>query len=492
MPSQRPWWNVVVLALLAVASAAAGQSSPPAPSDPVAPLVTLAEAAFRSGRLDEALQAYDRAHASAAQQGDADRAFDLAYLAAAIEHQRGRHAEALRRFREAALARPEHPRAPEAHRLAAYHGAQLAQAQTPADWNRYAALLDEYLRRWPRSPEANRTRRQLGHVYELQKNWSAAAAAYRATEADDPDFGQSVSAAGACYRAWIGELRTTGKPSVAIATEAAQWFESLVLDGSGRAPEVWVPLQRQAVLEAVRLWLEVPAGAGRAETLLRVALQGVRDPAPAWQSSARVLLISACATQGRRREAADQLTQLPRAAHGDLLLLVETLQRLADAASPDVRGELGAMELRAIELLEPWRAQLDASSRRTLERLAARAAADAGRNDQALAAYQALARAYPRDGTIQEDYARLLASRSDAASLTAARTRWLEIVAHSEPGSPRWFRAEYHVAELDYRLGNAQHARQILQRLEVLYPSMGGPELKSRFAALAQLLDQGK
>ncbi len=469
-----------------------GQPPSPAAADPVAPLVAAAEAAFRGGQFDAAIEAYDRAQAAAAQQGDADRAFDLSYLAAAIEHQRGRHVEALRRFRQAALARPEHPRASEAHRLAAYHAAQLAQAQPHADWRPYATLLEEFLRGWPRSPEANRVRRQLGRVYELQKNWSAAAAAYRATEADDPEFGQSIHAAGACYRAWLDELRTTGKPCDAVAAEAARWFESLVLDASGRAPEVWVPLQRQAVLEASRLWLEVPARTDRAEALLRVALQGIRDPAPDWQSSAQVLLISACLVQGRRGEAAEQLARLSVAPSADLLPLLESLQRLAAAASADVRGELGAMQLRVLELLEPQRAQLDASSRRTLERLAARALADAGRSDQALAAYQALAQTYPRDGTIQEDYAGLLASRSDTASLTAARTRWLEIVAHSEPGSPRWFRAEYQVAELDYRLGDVPHARQILQRLEVLYPSMGGPELKARFAALAQRLEKAR
>jgi tetratricopeptide (TPR) repeat protein len=492
MVSQRLRWHWVALAVVTLADVALAGSAwaqtPVAEQEPVA----AAEAAFRSGRFDEALQAYDRAQVDAAREGHADRAFELAYMAGAIEHQRGRHAEALRRFRQAALARPEHPQAPEAHRLAAYHAAQLLQAQAGADWSSYAALLDEHLRHWPRSPEAGRTRRQLGHVYELQKNWAAAAATYRAVAPEDPEFELSIAAFGACHRAWIAALRRTGKPSDTIAAEGATWLESLVVGADGRTPEIWVPTQLQAVLEAARLWLETDAGAGRAEGLLRAALQGARDPAPEWQSTARVLLAWACAVQGRCREAAEQLTQLSAGPHGDLLALLERLQRLTDVAPADMRAECGALELRAVELLEPQRVRLDASTLRVLERLAARALADAGRTAQALAAYEALARAYPRDGAIQEDYARALSACSETASLTAARRRWLEIVAHSEPGSPRWFRAEYEVAELDYRLGDVAHARQIVDRLEVLYPTLGGPELKARFARLAERLRQGR
>jgi tetratricopeptide (TPR) repeat protein len=183
------------------------------------------------------------------------------------------------------------------------------------------------------------------------------------------------------------------------------------------------------------------------------------------------------------------LAQLSAFQTQDLLDLLQRLERLADAASAERRRELGALEIRTLELLAAQPGQFDDATRRTLERFSARALADAGRTEQALAAYEDLGRAYPRDGEIQEDLARALSECPDAARLETARTKWLEIVGRSEPGSPRWFRAEYQVALLDYRLGNALRARQILQRLEVLYPSMGGPELKTRFADLARQLN---
>jgi tetratricopeptide (TPR) repeat protein len=486
MPIARRCWIVWVVAIGPGAIAAFGQASAPAPPDPVAPLVVSAEAAFRSGRPDEAIAGYDRAAAAARERGEADRAFDLAYLAAAIEHQRGAHAEALRRFRAAALAWPEHSKSPEAHRLAAYHAAQLAQTREGDAINRYGELLEEYLAKWPGSTDVNRVRRQLGQLRAGQQNWAAAVAAYRATASEDAEFRLSIDGAAACYRAWIEQLRAEGKPIEPVASE------SLVVGPGGRMPEIWVPVQRQAAREAARLWLETAGNRARGEALLRGVLAGSRDSDADGQATAQLLLVAACASQGRRSEAAAELARIPAAPGRELFALLERLQRLAEGVPADARRELGELELRVLELLEAHAAALDAATRRSLGRLAARALADVGRVGQALEAQEALVQAFPRDGQIQEDYARLLGEQSDASSLGAARSRWLEILGRSEPGSPRWFRAEYAVAELDYRLGDVDRARQIIRRLEVLYPSMGGGELKARFVELGRRLDQGR
>lgn len=480
MPAVRRWLILTLLASLVATHHAAGQT--PADADP-AVLVRAAESAFRAGKLDEAVVDYDQARAAALARGDGDQAFELAYLAAAIEHQRGRHAEALQRFRQAALARPEHLRAPEAHRLAAFHAAQLEKTECPL-----SSVLEEYLEKWPQTPEVNRVRRQLGQLREREQNWPAALAAYKATAPEDPEYGLTIEAVGRCYRTWLRRLRAEGKPPGPIAVEGATWLESLIAPSGGRMPEIWAPVQLRAALEASRLWLETEAHARRAETLLAAALVGAGNPDPHWKAAVELLLVAAAAADGRAQAAAARLAQVSAARTDDLLGLLERLQRLADAA-PEVRRELGALELRTLEMLAAQPGQFDDATRRALERLSARALYDAGRTEQALAAHEALARAYPRDGQIQEDYARALSTCPDAARLETARSKWLEIVGRSEPGSPRWFRAEYHVALLDQRLGNPQRARQIIKRLEVLYPTMGGPELQPRFAELARRLE---
>ena len=114
----------------------------------------------------------------------------------------------------------------------------------------------------------------------------------------------------------------------------------------------------------------------------------------------------------------------------------------------------------------------------------ARALADAGETAEALAAYGKLAKAFPRDGTIQEEYVELL--------LTQSATRWLKLALakaralekKSPPQGPRWFRAKYAVALAHYRLGNKEQAAKIITLVELLHPELGGPELKAQFVAL--------
>ena len=138
-------------------------------------LIVAAEAAYRAGRFDDAIAAYDRARAATEKQAgkpsDRSAQFELAYLAAAIEHQRGRHADALDRFREAARAAPEHARAAEAFALAVHHAAQLARSESATDLARYESLLREHLARWPTSTEGRVIRAQLARLLELKEDW---------------------------------------------------------------------------------------------------------------------------------------------------------------------------------------------------------------------------------------------------------------------------------------------------------------------------------
>jgi hypothetical protein len=68
--------------------------------------------------------------------------------------------------------------------------------------------------------------------------------------------------------------------------------------------------------------------------------------------------------------------------------------------------------------------------------------------------------------------------------LEKALDQWRNVEARTAPRSDRWFRAKYHVAELQYRLGNKEQAAKMIRLLAVLHPDLGGPELKRRFVEL--------
>jgi hypothetical protein len=481
-------------------------SNAPGGSD-LAMLVRAAESSFRSGQLDDALAAYDRARALAAKQGDTDRAFDLGYVAATIEHQRGRHDQALDRYRQLALAMPDHPKAAEAHLLAIYHAAQIVKEQPQGSLDPYTALLEEHLRTWPDGPTADRVWRQLGRLREHQRKWPEAIRAYQAVSPDAAEYLQTVEAVAACYQAWLAELEAAAKPSQQLAGKAAEWFEAMVVGPQGRLPERWSPPQRFAVLAAARLRLNhTTTGYDQTYRLLSAALQTTADAPPQWNSAAQVLLVVSLAGQGRSREAGQLLAEISASSPEQLLSMLQGLERVAAAARAGraplpgsgrhsagvVGGELAQLQLRAIKLLAANPNALSQTERQTLERIRAQALADTGRSEEALQAYQTLAEAHPRDGAIQEAYARLLLTRIDRASSETARKqsietalkKWRELETKSPPQSHRWFVAKYWVAQLHFELGNKQQAAKIVTLLQLLYPELGGPELKPQFEEL--------
>ena len=110
--------------------------------------------------------------------------------------------------------------------------------------------------------------------------------------------------------------------------------------------------------------------------------------------------------------------------------------------------------------------------------------ADSGETAEASAAFRSLAAEFPRDGAIQEAYARLLSEQSDRESLATALIKWRALEKGSPAGAPRWFRAKYAIALVHYRLGDRRQAAKLITLLQLLRPDLGGPEMKRKFEDL--------
>ena len=438
-------------------------------------LVYAAESAFRSGQIDEALTAYDRAAAAALSQSDPpgaedkQRAFDLAFTAAMIEQRRERHEQAAMRFRQLALNMPDNARAAGAHWQAIWNAGRPAsqpQAAGATDaqtaerhLNHYAMLLDEHALTWPDSPTADESRWMLGRLKQYGGDWAAAVAAYRSMHPGDERFGQAVRAAGQCYATWLGDLRSEGEATASIARQAADWFESLIAAPQGIEPQRWEPIGQEASLAAARLRLNFTTdGFARAQRVIEEALAAMpATPAADADNSSRraefeMLLVLALAGQGRREEA-DEL-------------------------------------LRTVDALRPRLDKLSPAERYGIDVAAARAMADVGRVDEAMSLYRRLIDAKPADIEVHESLARLLAQRQDRASMEASLREWRLIEKQLEKRLEReksntdragWFRAKLQIARLHVRLGNKQRAAKMVELMSILHPDLGGPEMKLQF-----------
>ncbi|MFZ5829299.1 MAG: hypothetical protein ACOY3P_04390 [Planctomycetota bacterium] len=455
----------------------------------LAMLVRVAENAYRSGQPAEAVAAFERARQAAIGQGQADKAFELGFTAATIVHEQQQHAAARDRYRELALASSEHPKAGEAHLLAAYHAGELAkdgQAETLA---RYQGLLEEHLKRWPHGPSADEARRRLGRLLEFRQDYRAAIDAYRTVSPQFPDYLAALESAERCYLAWISQLEEGGQNADGVAAEGSQFFESLLLGPEQRLPEKWGPVERTAALAAARLAMR---GArpryDQAQRTLTLALQGAADAPIEWRAAAETALVCALAGGGRGREAIELLSRVAEGSPSGLMVVLEGLARTAHVARPELRAEIAAVRLRAVEAIQQRQPDLPPAAQRQLARLRAATLADSGRLDEALAAYRALADADPKDIGVQEAYSDLIASKGDRTALEATLRRWLELLKHWPHGSDGWLRAELAVAKVHARLGNAQHAKAILRTVEAQYPLLGGAELKAEYEKLKRKL----
>jgi tetratricopeptide (TPR) repeat protein len=447
--------------------------------------VRAAEGLFRSGRPDEAIAAYRRAAKAAVGEGNADRAFELLFVAATIEHQRNRHEPAMAAYRQLAVGSPKHAKAAEAHLLAAYHAAQLAKDGQPASTKQYVDLLQEHLQTWPAGRTADDVRRRLGRIYEYQRDWAQAVAAYRGVSAKDAEFLPAVESVERCYRAWLTQKKAAREPTEPVAVAAADWLEAVALGRQGRWPAKWGAVERFAALAAARLLLdETAAGHSRAAKILSAALEAAADAPAEWKSAAETMLVCSLAGAGQRREAGDVLKKLTGGSTEQILAMLDGLGRLAVTARPEVRREIGALQLLAIEPLWPARDKLTPSQRLSVERLRAQALADAGRTDEALAAFRSLVKAYPQDLSLQHGEMRLLLARGDKASLQAVLDKCRQLDKDTVQGSPRWLRIQYWIVSAQYGLGNRQPAAARIRVLQELYPKMGGPGLKAEFDEL--------
>ena len=123
---------------------------------------------YASGKLSEAVAAYDRIAVLHAAEGDSERQFQTLKTAAAIVREMKQPEAAMVRFRGLALRVPKHREAASMHLVAIGLAAELAREATPRrrkeKFKRYVTLLNEHLQQWPKSQTNEKVRQWLART----------------------------------------------------------------------------------------------------------------------------------------------------------------------------------------------------------------------------------------------------------------------------------------------------------------------------------------
>lgn len=430
-------------------------------------LARLADEAYRQGRHEEAVAAYDVATAAARAEEDESRAFELAYRAALVQQERRLFEDAADRFRTLAIEQASHPQAGNAHLLAI---ANVRQASAAAgQWQAaYADMLREQLARWPNDAKtADVAALWLGELEAGHEAWEAAIKAYQQVSANSRGHEAAVRALGTCWLRHLAALRQAQQPLAELTDQARSQFQQVLTGADGKWPTEWSPAQRQAALALATLQLQFrDAGFRETEELLQLALGGQPPPEEIWRVSATSLLLQAVARQSGRRSAAHDLVRQLESASIDKLM--ELFRELGTALANNSVGqrELALVRLEVTDLLQRRLAELTEAQRAELARGRADTLALAGETEQAIGLYAELAKQAPQDGEIQEAYAKLLTERDDPQTQRAALAQWRLVAAKSEPRTARWYRAKYGVAFAQYKLGQKTDAAKLIRYLQ--------------------------
>ncbi len=482
------YWMRRAETLLAESLAAGGAQRPAGTPGNLDGLVRAAASYWRAGQADEALATYDQAAKAAVEGGNAEKAFELGMTAAGIQNQRKQFRDARRRFHELAATMPSHRRAAEADLAAIYDQAAAAAAegksQDPQVLAEYRQMLENHLTAWPQSPTSGQVAWWLGRLDRARRPAWAAVAAFRRVPPEHPQYAAAVEAAATAYQRLLDQARAAGKPDQQLARQAVDWLRQVIIESSGKS-DAGLALARQAVLSAARISIsDLPGGAADAEDMLKQALaEGAKAPGD-WQVAARLLLVSALAQRQRYDEAAEVLKQGAAGSPNDLLALLERLNQATGRAKPSERPTLIRLEQQTLAELDAQKPRFDDAAQQRLQVARLQTLIDAGQGQSALALAETLAKKYPDDGSVQEDYARLLGRSTDPAQLRLAFARWREVAERSRPGTPRWLHAQLGLAQAQLALGNRAQARTIVKIVEAGYPDFcpGGRRKRCRAA----------
>jgi tetratricopeptide (TPR) repeat protein len=508
----------------------------------VAAALRKAQAAFEAKQWKAAAGEYATAAGLAAKSGNEKLAARLAFTAGSIEIQSGDFQSAAGVFQKLVRDHPESSRAAEADLMAAYClGRVYDSLRTKARRLAYSQALTEHRRKFPKSPTIHEAAWMLATLHEYRGQTTEALKLYLSIPAGHPRASAARLAAARSYETIIGRLRDLKKPD-----DRLRWEEHAIaklgeiIAGFPKLPATWDASQAEIALRTARIQLgrspprydpaepllerviasadaalrKAESGRRKVERPIRkvgagmnafnggkpnpqsregdasLPLSAFRRPPSAFRfwtaarGAARQLRIVSLAGTGRFDDARGLLADLEKSGPADVLAVLDGLMQIGSGADESVRAKLGELQLQTAQELNRNRGKLKPSERKWLDRCLAQAYESAGRPEQAVAVYEKLLAKSPRNRELLTKVATMLGESSDRASLRKARKRWQTLQSFDKPGTAGWLSTRYHVARCSFRLGDYAECRKLLTVTRLLYPELGGAELRGKYESL--------
>lgn len=465
----------------------------------LADVIRAARSAWQNGDIDQAGDQYGLAITQALGSDQKELAHELQLTRASILLQSARYSEAATEFRAVADNSGDTDQKGDAHLLYAYClGKQWEDHPSPEHRAAYVAALEEHRQQFAGQSSRDEATWMLACVLDAGNEWEAAIDCYSELPSDYPRAAQARARIAALYEQQLQHLRETDQPTSAWEVRAVEQLTGF-LDYFPVPPARLDRTQAEIAVRLARILLNRPNPSyADADALLkrvrqscdiaeREAEQDRQTVDDGWNElslASTRLQIVALAGQAQTDQARELLTRLDQTGPQELLTILSGLAEISRNTDARVRRELADLQIQAADRLMRQRDQLDATSQWLLDKTRAEAYEVRGRPHDALIVYDAMLKVQPRNKRLVRKRAELLASTGDAGELEQAYDSWKQLMGLEKRGTRGWLQARYELAACSLQLGRVEEARKLVGVTKLLYPDLGGADLRQRFTEL--------
>jgi len=466
-----------------------------------------AQLLYSQGKMQQAIAAYDQVAAQAAEQGNADLAFELGFTSASLQLRSKQYKQAAAQFRSLALRYDAAPKAADASLLSAWCLGQLyTQSRTKSRRLAYTTALEQVRKHFTNSDSAYEAGWMLARLEESRLQYSKALVLYSEIPDKHAKAADAHLGIARCYENILLRLTSLKKPTKAWRQEAIEVLENFLADFPDQMNNATLQAQAEIALRLTRIYLnDTPPLYAKANRLLELVIHTAKSivsklsrnnersetsvsqtalKIKAWNdisNQALRLQIIALAGQGNPSAAQSLVESLETAGTDELLSVLNGISQINLDLTPAVRRELGMLQLKSAEKLVTRRSELKPQQANRLDLCLAEAYLAIDQPIRALEYYQALLKQSPNDTSLIKQVALLLERCGTKQCLQQASKKWQTLIATKKPGTLAWLDIRLHIIQTAFGSGNEAEAKKLLGVTKLLYPELGNAEMKSRY-----------
>lgn len=469
-----------------------------------------AQLLYSQGKMDQAIAAYDQVAAQAAEQGKADLAFELGFTSASLQLRAKQYQQAATQFQSLAHRFDTAPKAADASLLAAWCLGQLyTQSRTKSRRLAYTSALENVQTQFPNTDSAYEADWMRARLEESRLQYSKALVLYSKIPKKHSKAADAHLGIARCYENILLRLTSLKKPTKAWRQEAIDVLENFLADFPDQKNNALLQTQAEIALRLTRIYLnDAPPLYAKANRLLELILHKTKSTVAKlkqntehsessvsqttqeirkWNdlsNQALRLQIIALAGQGNPSAAQALVENLETAGTDELLSVLNGVSRINLELTPQVRHELGMLQLKAAEKLVSRRDELKPQQIQRLDLCLAEAYLAIDQPIRALEYYQSLLKQSPNDASLIKQVALLLERCGTKQCLQQAAQKWQSLIAAEKPGTLPWLEIRLHIIQTSFDSGDETKAKKLLGVTKLLYPDLGNADLKNRYDEL--------